>query len=161
MKCERGSSCVNVNLSVHLCSRVLQSMAAGTSGASGPCAAASARGSAVEGATLQHPDTEARRAKGTARPPRTARTDSVPRVRPLSLLGIVIIVFPSLSSSHTLTVTSSRACLTRRLAQSLTVRFDTDALHDNVSALPPVCCSLDILCVKPNPSPGVQTFAPE
>lgn len=80
---------------------MLQSTEAGTSGANGPYAAASVRGSGVGNATPRHPDTEARRAKGTARPLRTAQMDYVPRVRPFSLLGIIIIIiiFPSSSSS--------------------------------------------------------------
>ena len=71
---------------------VLQLMEAGTSGANGRCAAASVRGSGAGSAILQHPDTEARCVKGTARPLRTAQMDCVPRVRPFSLLGLIIII---------------------------------------------------------------------
>lgn len=73
------------------------------SGVSGPCAAASARDSGVGNATPQYPDTEARCVKETARPLRTAQMDYVPRVRPLSLQGtiiVIVIIFLSLSSSY-------------------------------------------------------------
>lgn len=75
------------SLCPHLYVLMLQSMEAGTSGANGPYAAVSARGSGVGNATPQHPDTEARCAKGTVRPLRTAQMDCVPRVRPFSPAG--------------------------------------------------------------------------
>lgn len=85
-----NSSCFPVCLfSLKACSLheyvvLLQLMEAGTSGANGPCAAASVRGRGVGSATPQLPDTEARRVKGAARPQRTAQMDCVPRVRPSS-----------------------------------------------------------------------------
>lgn len=68
---------------------MMQLTEAGTSGANGPCAAASVRGSGVGDATRRRRDTAARCARGTARPPRTAQTDCALRVRPFSLLGTI------------------------------------------------------------------------
>lgn len=65
-------------------------MEPGTSGVNGPSATTSARGSEAENATPQHPDTVARCAKGVVGTRRTAQMGSVPRVRPLSTLGIII-----------------------------------------------------------------------
>lgn len=73
-----------IPLSVFAHIPTLQSMAAGTSGPSGPCAAASARSCGAESAAPRRPDTGGRCARGTVRPPRTAQTGCVPRVRPFS-----------------------------------------------------------------------------
>lgn len=76
-------------------------------GASGRCAAASVRGNGAGSATPQHPGTEARCVKGTARTLRTAQMGCARKVRPFSLPGITIIIvmvfFPH--HYHTLAVT--------------------------------------------------------
>lgn len=107
----------------------LQSTEAGTSGANGRCAAASARGSGVGSATRRRPDTEARRATGAARPPRTAQMDCVPRVRPFTLPGTVTI-------STAIIIPSSGACWSRRCESELNVTpCDTEARCTIISAL--------------------------
>ncbi|MEQ2175265.1 hypothetical protein GOODEAATRI_016366 [Goodea atripinnis] len=63
-----------------VCVIIFQLMEAGMSGANGRSAAASVNGSGVGNATPRHPDTEARRVKGTARPLRTAQMECAPRI---------------------------------------------------------------------------------
>lgn len=138
---------------------MLQLTGAGTSGANGLYAAASARGSEAGNATPQHPGTEARRVKGTVRPLRTAQMDCVPRVRPLSPLGttiIIIIVFIllSLSSPYTLTVTwqiirgmsTGGVCWRKKIKIMLWI--DTDAQCMVMSALFLLCAAHLTYCMS-------------
>lgn len=132
-----------------------QLMEAGMSGANGQCAAASVRSRGVENATPRYPDIEAKCAKGTVRPLRTAQMDSAPRVRPFSLLFIIIIILifsPNIIIIiYTLTVTWQ--VITSMLEQEAgtswkrnhTVDSHRFPENDNVSTLSFVYCSLDIL----------------
>lgn len=122
-------------------------MEAGTSGANGPSAAASVRGSGVGNATHPCRDTEARCATETARTRRTAQMDCVSRVRPFTL--------PPLAPSSL----SESSCHYHHhiYAHCLTASYHEHVgiggvcrrcpAHDNVTALPPVCCSPDMLNV--------------
>lgn len=71
---------------------VLQLTEAGTNGVNGQSATTSVRGSGLGNATLLRPDTEAKCVRETVRPRRTAQMDCVPKVRPFSLLGIIIVM---------------------------------------------------------------------
>lgn len=130
-------------------------MEAGMSGASGQCAAVSVRGSELGNATPQYPDTEAKCAKGTVRPLRTAQMDCVPRVRPFSLLSSSFFnFFPQHYHYHIYTyynMASHRKHAWRggvNWKRSHSVDWHRFPVHDNVTTLSSVHCSLDLSWVS-------------